>query len=188
MSDPLSFFLQVFLLLVVPGPTNTLLCLSGKDRGVVRSIRLMAGEAGGYLLVIVPVFVYLGPLIAAHPMAVAWLKAAAAAWVLYLAVSLWRTSTADSPNAGVTVARVFLTTTLNPKALVFALVLFRPDDALAGQVAVFLAALFPVALLWMTVGAAAGRALGSRGGALRKVASGGLLVFSAVLARAAAFG
>ena len=79
-----EFTLAILLLLCTPGPTNTLMALGGYARGWLRGLPLIAGELGGYLLVIVPVATLAAPFFDAYPQALVWAKLAAGVWVLYL--------------------------------------------------------------------------------------------------------
>ncbi|MCV9964078.1 LysE family transporter [Pararhizobium sp. BT-229] len=184
MHELTAFVVQVFLLLVVPGPTNTLLCLSGRERGLVPSLRLMVGETAGYLAVIVPLLTFLSPLFDARPSISLALKVAAACWILYVATKLWRAENA-SGEGSVSVRRVFVTTLLNPKALVFGLAIFPRGESVPIHLAAFLATLVPVAMLWISGGALTGR-FGHflTGRVFRRTAAACLVVFSSVLLRA----
>lgn len=184
MHELTAFVVQVFLLLVVPGPTNTLLCLSGRERGLVPSLRLMAGETAGYLAVIVPLVTFLSPLLDARPSIALVLKGAAAFWIMYVAAKLWMVESAQG-EAGVSVRRVFVTTLLNPKALVFGLAIFPRGESVPIHLAAFLATLVPVALLWISGGALVGR-MGQylTGRVFRRAAAACLAVFSGVMLRA----
>ncbi|MCS4090165.1 LysE family translocator [Rhizobium sp. BK176] len=187
MHELSAFVVQVLLLLVVPGPTNTLLCLSGREKGFLPSLRLLVGETAGYLAVIVPLVTFLAPVLDERPSISLGLKAAAAFWILYMATKLWKTSNDNASNISVTVLRVFVTTILNPKALVFGLVIFPRGQDVPLHLAAFLGTLVPVAILWMGGGAVAGRS--SRyltGKVFRRLASACLVVFSAVLIRSVA--
>lgn len=86
------------------------------------------------------------------------LTLAAAAWVMYLAVRLWR----PRPAAGaavVTGRRVFVTTLLNPKGLIFGLILLPAAGApdFAPRLAGFCLLVAAVAALWAAGGACLGR-------------------------------
>lgn len=183
MHELTAFVVQVFLLLVVPGPTNTLLCLSGRERGVVPSLRLMAGETAGYLAVIVPLVTFLAPIFEARPSISLVLKVAAACWILYLASKLWRSESGYGERS-VSVRKVFVTTLLNPKALVFGLVIFPRGESVPIHLAAFVATLVPVAALWISSGALVGR-FGHflTGRVFRRAAAACLVVFSSVLLR-----
>jgi threonine/homoserine/homoserine lactone efflux protein len=182
-----AFLVQVLLLLVVPGPTNTLLCLSGREKGFIPSLKLLVGETAGYLVVIVPLVTFLAPLLDERPSISLALKAAAALWILYMASKLWKASGDDASSASVTVRRIFVTTILNPKALVFGLVIFPRGQDIPMHLAAFLGTLLPVAILWVGGGAVAGR-FGRylTGKVFRRLASACLVVFSVVLIRSVA--
>ncbi|TCN36321.1 LysE family translocator [Sinorhizobium americanum] len=128
---PLSFALAILLLLATPGPTNTLLWLSGAAVGMRRSLPLLLGELSGYLTVIVPVAVLAAPLISAHPEIGFLLKLAAACWILFMAHALWTMKAHSASERPITAGQVFVTTLLNPKALIIALVIMPQLGLLA---------------------------------------------------------
>lgn len=187
MHELSAFVVQVLLLLVVPGPTNTLLCLSGREKGFLPSLKLLAGETAGYLTVIVPLVTFLAPLLDERPSISLALKAAAALWILYMATKLWKASNEEVTSGSVTVRRIFVTTILNPKALVFGLVIFPRGQDVPLHLSAFLGTLVPVAILWVGGGAVTGR-FGRylTGKVFRRLASACLVVFSAVLIRSVA--
>lgn len=82
------------------------------------------------------------------------LKAAAAIWVMYLAMKLWVTGSKDVMDRSVTARRIFVTTTLNPKALVFGLVLLPPPIApdFLPKLTIFVALASIVAVIWGLIG------------------------------------
>ncbi|MBB4007892.1 LysE family translocator [Allorhizobium taibaishanense] len=124
-----TFVPAVLALLLAPGPTNTLMGLAGAQAGVRQVLRLIPAELLGYLTTILPL-VYLGDwLFAQWPAAGGALKFAAALWVLFIAVKLWQAPGPGVQASSVTARRIYLTTMLNPKALVFGLVLLpAPQD------------------------------------------------------------
>lgn len=126
---PLQFTLAILLLLCTPGPTNTLMALGGYARGWLRALPLIGGELGGYLLVIVPVATLAAPFFQAYPQASLVAKIAAVIWVLYLSIRLWAsTKKADDASGEISIRQVFVTTVLNPKALIIALVIMPHGD------------------------------------------------------------
>jgi threonine/homoserine/homoserine lactone efflux protein len=162
MTEPVAFLLAVVALLATPGPTNTLLAASGASEGVRASLRLMPAELAGYLLAILPLVLVAGPAVAATPAAATALKAAAAVWLAISAVRLWRdagTGFVSTPRP-VSPARVFVTTLLNPKALVFAFVVFPQGGgiALAAATAAFVVLVLVVAASWIGLGSLITRA------------------------------
>lgn len=149
-----AFISAVLALLLAPGPTNTLMGVAGAQRGLSGVVRLLPAELLGYLTTIMPL-IYLGTELLAHwPVAAVVLKLAAAAWVMLLAVRLWGLrGNADGHNL-VTARRVYVTTMLNPKALIFGLVLLPAagDPQLAPRLGLFCLMVIAVALVWGTAG------------------------------------
>lgn len=131
---PDSFFIFAILaLLLTPGPTNTLLTVGAATRGLRASLPLLLGELAGYLAVVVPLATVAAPLLESRPALALALRFAAACWVLFLAIRLWRASsvkTVEDGSSSVTIGQVFLTTVLNPKAPIIGLVIM-PHGALA---------------------------------------------------------
>lgn len=175
-----AFALAVLLLLLTPGPTNTLLAVSGATRGLKASLPLIGAELGGYLTTILPL-VFLGaPLLADQPLAALLVKLASTLWVLLLAARLWTRPPSASRPGAVTVASVYCTTVLNPKALIIGLALM-PAASLASletllqplpYIGVFCLTVVCVATCWLSAGAAI----------LRRVATTCPLLFGRVAA------
>ncbi len=130
--EPTAFALASLTLLATPGPTNTLLATSGAGVGVRRSLPLLVAEFGGYVIAISLLIGLVGPVIAATPVVGTALRLVAALYLLYLAAKLWRRGV-EMPVAGpsVTFTNVFVTTLLNPKAIIFAFTLLPADLALS---------------------------------------------------------
>lgn len=159
MTDVLSFAVAVIGLLAVPGPTNTLLATAGATLGARRAYRLLPAEIAGYLVAVGVLTQVLAPLFAGLPAAALVLKGFAAAYLAWLAVRLWRDPrTAIEADGGRTIRLrdVFVTTLLNPKALIFSFVIFP-----AGRIVDLLPhlALFSVLVVgcggaWVTLGGA----------------------------------
>jgi threonine/homoserine/homoserine lactone efflux protein len=124
---PDSFFVFAILaLLLTPGPTNTLLTVGAAARGLRASFPLLLGELSGYLAVVVPLATIAASLLEGRPALAGALRIAAACWVLFLAIRLWRVASvqqAETETTPVTVGQVFLTTVLNPKAPIIGLVI-----------------------------------------------------------------
>lgn len=156
--------LGILLVLVMPGPTNTLLAAAGLARGFRPSAKLTVAESGGYLLSISFWGLFLFEL--AHR--AAWLpwtvRLISAAYIAFLAVRMW-SATLDLANANervVGMRTLFVATLLNPKAILFGGTLF-PKAAFASvpgyveMMGCFLALLFPIGLLWIGLGAQLGK-------------------------------
>lgn len=166
MEDPILFALAVLAILGTPGPTNTLLATAGATAGLRAALRLIPAEAAGYTIAIMTLGLALGPALAEAPALAAALRAAVGVYLLYLAVRLWRRGRAG-PATGAVVTRrqVFVTTLLNPKAIVFALgvVPFGAAGGVWPYMLGFLALLAAVATAWIAAGATLGGVAGRRG-------------------------
>lgn len=149
-----AFIFGVGALLLAPGPTNTLMGLAGARSGPRGFVPLLPAELAGYLTTILPL-VWLGQgTLSQWPLAAVLLKLAAAAWVMVLALRLWGAGGAAGGSEAVTARQVYVTTALNPKALVFGLVFLPgiPDPAFAARLATFSVMVVAVAILWGTAG------------------------------------
>lgn len=172
MSYP-AFISAVFILLLSPGPvkrseeltgvsfsfrptgpTNTLMGLASARNSFWLVLRLLPAELLGYLTMILPLTWLGGELISRWPQTALVLKAAAAIWVMYRAIKLWVAGSNDVMDRSVTARRIFVTTTLNPKALVFGLVLLPPPIApdFLPKLTIFVALASIVAVIWGLIG------------------------------------
>jgi threonine/homoserine/homoserine lactone efflux protein len=166
MTDPVLFILAVVSILGVPGPTNTLLATAGAMDGARRSLTLIPAEAAGYLSTILTLGLLLKPMVLSELHLAGILQAAVGAYLLVLALRLWR-SGARMPSerrSAISPRQLFVTTLLNPKGIVFALVVIpfgapRVWPYLIGFVLLCVAA----SISWITVGAILGRVAGERG-------------------------
>jgi len=176
------FVSSVLVLLILPGPTNTLLGTSGATVGLRRSLPLLLGELSGYLVSILLIQFVLGPAISKAPATGLILRAAAGAYLMVLAIRLWTTPLLVS-RAVISVRQVFVTTLLNPKALVFALVIIPFGSPRSSVYLALFAAIVPViGTLWIALGALLRRR--TEPGYLKvfpKAASVILAIFSATL-------
>ncbi|NTF35045.1 LysE family translocator [Rhizobium skierniewicense] len=147
------FLFAVVALLLAPGPTNTLVALSGTQSGHRSLWFLLPAELLGYLTMILPAAWFGAMIIESLPFATNVLKLTASAWVMYLAISLWRSRSGMS-DTEVSAKRVFVTTALNPKALIVAFVLLPPptDEQFLLKLALFCAAASGVAVVWCSLG------------------------------------
>lgn len=150
--------LALLALLISPGPTNALLALAGAQEqrrdGALLGLVLMA-----YLATVVPLTLW-GQVVLGHlPALRQALTIAASIWVGLLAFRLWRRKPEiQGGRAGqnVTATQVFMTTLLNPKALVFGLVLLpKAEQAFVG-IGVFALLVLAVSALWLAIGARLG--------------------------------
>jgi threonine/homoserine/homoserine lactone efflux protein len=187
MEDPILFTLAVLAVLGTPGPTNTLLATAGATAGLRRSLPLIPAEAAGYTASILTLGLALGPVVAGAPVLAGALRAAVGVYLLLLALRLWRRGGASlATGAVVTPVQVFLTTLLNPKAIVFALGIL-PFGAGRGvwspYLLGFLLLLASVATAWIAAGAMLGGAVGRRGwgGAVPRVGAAAVGSFAVLL-------
>jgi threonine/homoserine/homoserine lactone efflux protein len=187
------FILAVLALLAVPGPTNTLMAAAGASRGVVRSLPFLAGELGGYFIAITVWTEIVGAAATTQPLVPVVAKFIAAAFLLWSAWKLWSNARrGDLPQRGITLSRVFATTLINPKGLVFAFAIFPQVGFVArlpylGAFAVLVVA---TAIGWMTLGAVLAKS--SRGwltsSRVERVTAVALAVFAMLLAAQTAQG
>lgn len=150
----LELSLAILALLLTPGPTNTLLFVAGSERGWTAALRLIPAELAGYLAVTVPLALAGGELIAAAPAIRPAIALLAGVWVAWLALRLWRPAAmAPTGQPGVSARNVLVTTMLNPKALIFGLVLLPSPGQLALNVTIFALQIVAVAAAWAGLGA-----------------------------------
>ncbi|MCB5203230.1 threonine transporter RhtB [Neorhizobium sp. T786] len=183
----LPFIAGILLLLLTPGPTNTLMMLAGYARGWKSSLTLVVAELGGYLTVIIPVCLVAAPFFTAYPVALLWARGAAVVWILFLSWRLWRSAGEDKPAGGeVDARRVYVTTVLNPKAPIIALAIM-PQGAfleILPWLGLFSGLVLFAANSWIVGGALVARGAGSMLSpqTVKKVAATGLLGFAVLLA------
>lgn len=144
----------VLALLLAPSPTNTLMGVAGAQGGLGRVTRLIPTELLGYLITILPLALLGGQMLERWPAAALALKLAAAVWVMVLAVRLWGLRGHTDAARRVTAPGVLVTTMLNPKALIFGLVLLPEpgDPSFAPRLGMFCAMVITVALIWGMAG------------------------------------
>ncbi|UEM03113.1 LysE family translocator [Skermanella rosea] len=192
MTDPIAFVLAVIGLLATPGPTNTLLAASGAAVGFRRSLHLILAEAAGYLCSILVLAVMLGPATQTWPSFNATLRILCGAYLAYLAWRHWSAVMDGMEVRPVPFARVYVTTLLNPKALVlaFTVVPHLGSGAFAAA-APYLAGLVGLIVLlascWITVGTrlTAGASGRSRQRWVQRVSAGVLGLFAVIISGSA---
>jgi threonine/homoserine/homoserine lactone efflux protein len=155
--EPLTFAAASVAILLTPGPTNTLLATSGASIGIRRSLYLLGAEIAGYMLSITALRGIFGPIIGTHPAIELALRLGVTLYLVYLAVKLWRHGNAELQAANpVTFGRVFFTTFLNPKGLIFAFTLLPQGGPFASLMPwmAALALVIPVmGSFWIALGA-----------------------------------
>ncbi|MEA3082879.1 MAG: hypothetical protein QOC89_576 [Paraburkholderia sp.] len=153
----------IIVVLITPGPTNTLLAAAGLRQGVRLSWPLIAAELAGYLVSISVWGHFLVQAARALPWLPSLLRVAAGVYIAYLAVDMWRAAVAlpDSTQRPIGMRTLFVATLLNPKGLLFAstifpAVAFAQVSAYATAMLMFASLLVPIALAWIAFGAALG--------------------------------
>ncbi|WP_233856543.1 LysE family translocator [Paraburkholderia sp. HD33-4] len=153
----------IVVVLVTPGPTNTLLAAAGLRDGLRRALPLIAAELAGYLVSISAWGRFFAHAAQAWPWLPSLLRVAASAYIAWLALDMWRAAVAlpgSTQRAG-NARTLFVATLLNPKGLLFGGTIFPaaafmhlPAYLLAMGMFAGLAA--PIALAWIAFGAALG--------------------------------
>lgn len=187
--------LYVALVLVMPGPTNTLLLSSGLQVGMRGAWRLVTAEALGYVAAVSAWGFFLGALAEGIPWLLCAARLGSSIYILVLALKMWTRSRAslNLPVGPVRFRELFLATLLNPKALLFASALF-PIEAFqsaghfASAMAAFLMVLVPIGIGWSFFGSllmsrrafAAHTSTFLRGASLVLLGFSGALMYSAL--------
>lgn len=180
-----EFALALLVLLIAPGPTNALLALAGGESGWRAGSRMIPVVLGCYLVVVIPLALWGGGLLADVPLLRQGLTAVAAVWVAILAIRLWRQPQAVAATAGNSRMRAMaVTTLLNPKALIFGLVLIPSAPSTALGLAVFAALVPATSLAWLGIGAGlrSSHAVPMQKGAAVWLALVAMVLFSKLLA------
>jgi len=113
----------------------------------------LVGELAGYNIAIAAMRQAFGTVISETSGAQTLLKFAITAYLVFLAIRLWRASPGSGGSA-FTVPRVFVTTLLNPKAFIFALLIFpAPPVPIALYFAAFSIMVVAVGTTWIVGGA-----------------------------------
>jgi len=159
------FVLAIVGVLATPGPTNTLLCTSGALVGTRRSLPLVIAEATGYFTAICGMRLIGSLLGTTSPSVAVVFRIVLVAYLLLLAYRLWRTKlpVVDTTVRAVSFGQVFVTTMLNPKAALFAFVIFPPFDTFSADIpylGTFIAAVMVIGTCWIGLGAVVGTAQG----------------------------
>jgi threonine/homoserine/homoserine lactone efflux protein len=147
-----TFVIAVFSLLILPGPTNAVLALASTTLTVWRSLSLIAAVVLAYLAIIVPVSSIAAPLLYGHPGIASIVKLISAIWVLYLALKLWVGAPEGGQNT-LGVDQLFITTLLNPKAIIIGLTLVPAVEAgVPAATATFVVCVTVTSAIWLGLG------------------------------------
>ncbi len=118
---------------------------------------LLLGELAGYIVSILLIQFVLGPAMYRAPATALILRVAAGAYLMVLSFKLWITPFVLA-RAVISLRQVLVTTLLNPKAFVFALVIipFASPHA-ASYLSLFMATVPVIGSVWITFGTFLGR-------------------------------
>lgn len=153
------FLFGVALILLTPGPTNTLLALAGFGLGLRRALPLLAFELAGYVISISTWGILLVPVQLQFPWIATLVKVASSCYLAYTAIKVWRDARLlQSPQQTTITPKVlFVATLLNPKGLLFALVIFPTHtfetlQSYAFAMITFSCLLVPIGTIWIGLG------------------------------------
>ena len=153
------FLLSVALVLLTPGPTNTLLALAGFGLGILRALFLLAFELAGYVISISMWGILLAPIQLQFPWIATLVKVASSCYLAYTAIKVWRDAgLLQTPQQRSITPKILLVATLlNPKGLLFALVIFPAHTfetlpAYVFAMVSFACLLAPIGAIWIGVG------------------------------------
>lgn len=149
----------LMLLLLAPGPTNTLLMRAGALVGYRASWKLVFIECLAYLLQVSAWGVAWLYLAAHSPWVLKATQLAAACYLLYVSFKLWQreSSTADSSNEHFSGRYFFWLTVMNPKGLLIVSFIapvnaFTSLQGYAGFMATLVLVVIPVGTAWIVLG------------------------------------
>ena len=124
------FLFEVLGVLALPGPTNSLLFVSGVSRGFQASLTLVLAELGAYLLSLSTLVLILVPVSQSISTISHLLRLLCSSYLVYVAYWLWQSGERGvRASHPITFPRVFLTTLVNPKNLIFAFGVFPVPSA-----------------------------------------------------------
>jgi threonine/homoserine/homoserine lactone efflux protein len=188
MQAPFLFVAMALVLLLAPGPTNTLILVGSATDGLRSSLRLVPAELLGYMIAIHVLAFSIGPFVHASHTAQIVLRGGITLYLVWLAGKLWVTGSSLPQQKAVTPQHVFVVTLLNPKAAIFAFVVLPP---LTGghwlSTAPYLLSLsvliIGASLSWISLGAAigSGRIVRISPRIIQCLASAVLIIFAAFI-------
>ena len=146
------FLLEVLTVLAIPGPTNSLLFVSGVTRGFQASLILILAEVVAYLISISLLVFVIVPASTAHSTVSQLLHVLCSMYLVYVAFWLWGSEDREvRVSHPINFRRVFLTTLVNPKNLFFAFGIFPLPNATSNGMLPYLASFSAIC-----IGAASG--------------------------------
>ena len=159
--------LSLMTVLLVPGPTNSLLLQTGINRGLnARSMRFVVAEWLAYIIQMTMWGVFIDLLITDHSWVVIATKIFAVCFLFYISLKLWFSVKDHRPGktTGISVPDLFVATLTNPKGLFFVSFVAPAGTFLSlsnyvSFMSLFSVIIFPVGLVWIAIGAYCGRKL-----------------------------
>ncbi|WP_339479218.1 MULTISPECIES: LysE family translocator [unclassified Pseudomonas] len=153
--------LSLLTVLMVPGPTNSLLLQAGISRGLsTLSMRFVAAEWLAYVIQMTLWGVFIDLLMTDHSWVVIATKIFAVCFLFYISLKLWFSVKDNASGAapGITVPLLFVATLTNPKGLFFVSFVapagtFLALDNWLSFILLFTGIIFPVGLVWIATGA-----------------------------------
>lgn len=186
MTELDQFVLAALLLLLTPGPTNTLLAAGGATLGTRRALPLVGAEVAGYAVAIAALEIFLAPVAEAVGWVGLGLRIACGLYLAFVAWTLWK-SAADARERATTFTGVFLATLSNPKAMVFVFAILPPRSIGLGPLLepyglVLLLLIALAGSAWVLFGALVRASSGGQGAALvRRTSSIVVALFSVLI-------
>jgi threonine/homoserine/homoserine lactone efflux protein len=174
MTNFQNFAAAAFLLLLSPGPTNSVIAAGSAIEGWRRALSLIGAALLGYFCAIAALELFIAPFADAFRPVRFVLQLGCAFYLAFAAWKIWTSS--QSGARAITWSRVFFVTVCNPKAAVFVFVILPPQSiGFAKLVYPYLSTLFTLATLacgiWLLVGASIHARVVRRGDVLIRRAS-----------------
>jgi len=163
-----AFVMAAILLLVMPGPTDTLVVSYVLTRGRRSALFSVPGVCLGYIVSLTLTLLGLGALLMTSAGLFNALKVAGAVYLIYLGIKTWREAGAapelgNGPDAASAWARVrigIIISLSNPKAILFSMAFFPQfidhTQPMAPQAAILLPTFVAIETAWMFVYAGGG--------------------------------
>ena len=150
-------FFSAGVLLLTPGPTNTLLLFAGATAGFLKAQKLVLAEVAGYFIAINVWGFMIAILTSRLPSVVTIVKFFCVIYIYWLAMKIWHLQQKEVHEAVIEIKDVFLATLFNPKAFVTATYImpktvFIDMTLYPSAMLIFFFALLPVSAFWCISG------------------------------------
>ena len=154
------FIFAVFAVLLIPGPTNAFLASAAHHHGLLKAFHLVPIELLGYIYGISLWSLLIHLTMPTWPMLIHLLHVVSAAYVIWLAFHLWKSSHLKQhslKHKTLNRSMLFKSTLHNPKSILFAVGIFPvwtwdSFQNYAYVLAIFSLCLVPCALFWIYFG------------------------------------